>query len=211
MEAQLQNTAVTADSPLPSPIITTPRLIIRAMHPQDDISMQAAAAPASITKYMTLNFAHPYTLQHARDWISLHLAPRPNAFVLCLPSDPSSVIGGIGLKPGSDVQSHAAEMGYWIAEPYWGQGLMSEALEAMTEWSLSEWEGEGGRKLSRLSASVFEGNTGSMKCLEKCGYRKEGVLRGHVEKHGKTMDLHVFGLTKGDWEERKKGKQYGKN
>lgn len=82
---------------------------------------------------------------------------------------------------------------------------MTEALEALTAWTFTER----GDTVRRLCASVFGGHTASMRCLEKCGYKAEGVLKGHVEKHGEVMDLHVFGLTKGDWEERRRRLEEG--
>ncbi|KAF2259951.1 acyl-CoA N-acyltransferase [Lojkania enalia] len=204
MAAQLSSTPLTLDSPLPDPIITTPRLIIRPMHPQDAPSMQKYAAPASITTYMSLAFAHPYTLDHANNWINTNLAAQiQNNFCICETSVPDISIGGIGIKPGSDVQAHTAEVGYWIGEPFWGKGYITEALRAMTDWVFTAR----GEQYRRLSAKVFSGNTASMRCLVKCGYREEGVLRGDAEKHGKVYDSHVFGLTKGDWEELKRSEE----
>jgi RimJ/RimL family protein N-acetyltransferase len=76
---------------------------------------------------------------------------------------------------------------------------MTEALQGFTDYIFEEksdvWR--------RLWAGVFSGNDASMRCLEKCGYEAEGVMKGHVEKHGEVMDLHVFGLTKKDWLEKK--------
>jgi len=118
------------------------------------------------------------------------------------------------MKPGSDVQSHTGEVGYWLAEEAQGQGLMREALEGFVEWCFTAREGDGSveaasgalaeqKKVlrpSRLFAGVFSGNAASMRCLESCGFLSEGVQRGHVEKHGEVMDLHLYGLTRGDWE-----------
>ncbi|KAF2685614.1 acyl-CoA N-acyltransferase [Lentithecium fluviatile CBS 122367] len=195
---------VSADSPLPNPIITTPRLLIRAMHPQDAPSMAHHAGPASITQYMSLAFAHPYTLQHAETWIALNLKDHLDNYTICLPSNPSEPIGGIGVKPGSDVQSHTAEIGYWISEEHQGKGLVSEALGALTEWVFGEGKLNDGRKVRRLFAGVFGGNEASMRVLEKNGYRAEGVFKGHVEKHGVIRDMHWFGVTKDDWLEWKR-------
>ncbi|KAF2728431.1 acyl-CoA N-acyltransferase [Polyplosphaeria fusca] len=192
----------TADSPLPSPILTTPRLLIRPMHPQDAETMQHAASPPSITKYMTLVFAHPYTLEHARTWINLNLTHPSNNWVITPLTDPGTVIGGIGFKPGSDVQSHTAEIGYWIGEEWQGKGLMVEAVVAVTDWEFVER----GDVVRKVWAGVCGGNDGSMRVLEKAGYVKEGVLKGHVEKHGEVRDMHMFGLRKEDWEEKRKGR-----
>ena len=105
---------------------------------------------------------------------------------------------------------HAAEIGYWIGEEFWGRGLVTEVLVALAEWCFASEEsrlaGKGaGRRWTRLWGGVFEGNKASMRCFEKCGFAREGVLRGAVEKNGEASDLYVFGLLKGDWEERRRG------
>ncbi|KAF2641499.1 acyl-CoA N-acyltransferase [Massarina eburnea CBS 473.64] len=207
--------SLTAISPLPSPILSTTRLIIRPMHPQDAPSLQRAASPPSIAKYMSFAFGNPYSLKHAEDWIATNLTPPLDHYVLCEKEVPEVVIGGIGSRSSGDVHSHTAEIGYWIGEPWQGLGLMREALSAYTEWCFTAREhaapaieGEG-KMLTRLFACVVSGNTGSMKCLEACGYRAEGVMKDHVEKHGVVSDLHWYGLVKSDWEERKGGKEKG--
>jgi len=209
MAAELQNSTTATDSPLPAPIITTSRLHIRAMHPQDAPSMAHHAGPASITKYMSLAFQHPYLLSHAQDWIALNAKDRLDNYVLTLHADPTDTIGGIGLKLGRDVSSHTGEVGYWIGEEHQGSGLMSEALFAFTAWVFGpQGVMNDGRRLSRVFAEVFSGNTSSMRVLERNGYMAEGVRKGHVEKHGVVYDLHSFGVTKADWEEwrRSEGK-----
>lgn len=221
MEAQLERTTITAESLIPDPIIKTSRLLIRPMHPQDAAAMHKYASPPSITKHMSLAFAYPYTLKHAKNWIAMNVTYPLNAYVICEISHPEIAIGGIGLKPGSDVQSHTAEVGYWVGEEFSGKGYMTEALEAFTAWSFANYKNGGangdgklpegaGKELTRLFAGVFSGNEGSMKCLEKSGYLKEGVLKGHVEKWGESKDLHMYGLTKKDWENRKRKKEEAK-
>ncbi|KAF2121916.1 acyl-CoA N-acyltransferase [Lophiotrema nucula] len=204
MTDQIQaGAAVPADSPIPTPIVQTSRLILRAMHSPDAPTLQKLCAPFEITKYMSLAFAHPYTLQHAETWVAMQVANPGQAYVICLKESPERVIGGIGIKPGSDVQAHCAEVGYWIGIPYWGKAYTTEALRAFTSYIYTERHDT----YRRLFAGVFEGNDGSMKCLERCGYVKEGIFKGHVEKHGQTLDLHMFGLTRTDWEESWTGKE----
>lgn len=103
------------------------------------------------------------------------------------------------MKLGADVNAHTAEVGYWIGEKYWGVGYATEILEGFDKWAFEQWEKDG-KRLRKLWGTVFSENKGSMRCLEKCGYSREGVLKDHVEKDGKVMDTHCFGLTKGDWE-----------
>ncbi|KAF2018498.1 acyl-CoA N-acyltransferase [Aaosphaeria arxii CBS 175.79] len=201
MAAQLETNPMDPNAPLPEPIATTSRLIIRPMHPQDAPSYARAAGTPLIAKYMSLAFPSPYTLEHSNGWIKLNLTDKIPNYVIAEKDHPDVVIGGMGFKPGADVQSHAAELGYWIGEDWWGKGYMQEALAGLTEYGF-----ESGR-WSRLWANVFSENQASVTCLEKCGYKLEGVLKGHVQKHGEVSDLHVLGLTIEDWRKWKQSKE----
>lgn len=208
-QASLQpTTAAPMLSPLPTPIFTTPRLLIRSLHPQDAPSMAHAADNPKVTEYMSLGFPSPYTLDAAAFWINMNLAPPIVNWAICLASSPETVIGGLGLKPGIDVQTHCAEVGYWIGEEHWGMGLVTECLAGLTKWVFtapeSKLAGAEGRRWTRLWGGVFAGNKASMRCFEKCGYVREGVLRGAVEKRGASSDLVVFGCLKEEWEGREK-------
>ena len=76
-------------------------------------------------------------------------------------------------------------------------------MERFTEWCFLERKTEG-KQLKKLWSSVYSTNIGSMRCFEKCGYPKEGVKKGQAEKNGEVTDLHLFGITKADWEELRK-------
>lgn len=206
MEAQLQVTAIaTPTPPLPQPILTTSRLLVRPLHPEDSYAMSLSANSPLVAKHMSLFFPHPYTLAHSEAWIALNAAKsRQEHFGICERCAPDVVIGGIGLKPGADVHLHTAEVGFWVGEKYWGNGYTTEVLEGFTRWTFLHNE-IGGKRTTRLWGGVFSGNGASMRCFEKCGYVREGVLKEHCEKHGEVMDLHVFGLTKSDWELRVSG------
>jgi ribosomal-protein-alanine N-acetyltransferase len=205
VEAQINASPMPKDTPIPLPILTTGRLIVRSYHPQDAPSLSLAANNLAIAKYMPLTFPSPYTLNNAEAWIALNLdRPYQTDFGIYGASCPDILIGCIGLKLGADVYIHTAELGFWVDEKYWGKGYSSEILEAFTKWAFEVFEGKDGRRLRRLWGGVFSGNVGSMRCFEKCGYVREGVMKGHVEKHGQVLDLHVFGLTKADWQEAEK-------
>lgn len=202
METLLENASQTPDLRLPQPILTTNRLIIRPMYPLDSHSMAASANNPLVAKYMSLAFPHPYTLASANTWIEMNLAkPQQDDFCICEKSSPEVVVGGIGLKPGTDISSHTAEVGYWIGEKYWGKGYTTECLDGFTKWCFSS-ESREGTKITKLWGGVIGGNGASMRCFEKCGYVKEGILKGHCEKHGEVYDMHLFGMTKTDWENR---------
>ena len=107
------------------------------------------------------------------------------------------------MKTGADVYAHTGEVGYWMSQAYWGKGYMTEALGGFVRWVFENWN-KNGQRVTRICGNVFSSNVGSMRCFEKCGFAHEGVMKGHAEKHGVVMDVHIFGLTKLDWETRMK-------
>jgi len=95
-------------------------------------------------------------------------------------------VGGIGLILNGDVYIKSAEIGYWIGEEYWGQGITTEAVRLMTEYAFYYFD------LLRLYAEVFENNKASMRVLEKNGYYLEGVRRKAVFKNEVLMDDYIW-------------------
>ena len=101
-------------------------------------------------------------------------------------------VGGIGIELGRDVFLRSAEVGYWLGEPYWGRGIATEALRAVTEYAFTTFD------LCRLQAGVFEWNPASMRVLEKAGYTLEARHRKNVTKDGQTIDRVVYALVRDD-------------
>jgi [ribosomal protein S5]-alanine N-acetyltransferase len=96
-------------------------------------------------------------------------------------------VGGIGVELQRDVFRMSGEIGYWLGQEYWGRGIMSEAVGAMTEHALLSFG------INRIFAMVFETNAASARVLERVGYRLEGRLRSAVFKDGRFMDQLVYG------------------
>jgi RimJ/RimL family protein N-acetyltransferase len=95
-------------------------------------------------------------------------------------------IGGIGLILNSDVYVMSAEIGYWLGEPFWGQGITTEAVRQMVDYTFYYYD------IVRLYAEVFEINKASMRVLEKNGFYLEGVRRKAVLKNGVLMDDYIW-------------------
>ena len=148
---------------------------------QDKASLVLHANNPRVAGMLTDRFPHPYTETDADAWIGLNqvrIPPTNLAIVL-----DGVAVGGVGIDLRSDVHRRSAEIGYWLGEPFWGRGIATEALRAMTRYALSRFE------LHRLSAHVFEGNAASARVLEKAGYVLEGRLRQSAFKWGRTLDV----------------------
>ena len=85
-------------------------------------------------------------------------------------------VGGIGVHPGEDVHRHTATMGYWLGEEFWGRGVMTEAVTAVTDFCFENFP------LRRISAEVFANNPASARVLEKAGFTFEGRLKNTSSK-----------------------------
>ncbi len=131
-------------------------------------------------------FPHPYTANDARSWLEsvIGLKPETNFAIAVL----GEAVGGIGFVIQHDVAYRSAEIGYWLGENFWGRGIATEALIAVTEYAFSNFD------LCRLYAHVFDWNGASARVLEKAGYVFEGRLRSSVTKNGQTIDQLMYAV-----------------
>jgi RimJ/RimL family protein N-acetyltransferase len=171
------------------PRLTTPRLLLRAFVEADTPSLIALAGNYEVAKN-TLNIPHPYTAADAQQW--LHLTrqgfeqQRTYAFALELRAT-GKFIGGIGLT--LEPRCHRAEAGYWLGQPYWGQGLATEALAALLRFGFGEL------KLNKIHATHHADNPASGRVMLKNGMVKEGELAQHARRDGRYHDLWQYRLT----------------
>lgn len=94
--------------------------------------------------------------------------------------------GVIGLVMQKDVYQKSAEIGYWIGEPFWGNGIATSVVELITKYGFDTLD------LNRIFTGVFEYNIASMRVLEKNGYKKEGIFKNAILKNDKVYDEHRF-------------------
>jgi len=130
-------------------------------------------------------FPLPYTVDDADRFIDMVKQQDPQV-TFAIEFD-YSFVGVIGLVPQPDVYRKSAEIGYWIGEPFWGQGITTRAVNLATQYAFETMN------LERLFAGVFEGNEASKKVLEKCGFVLEGIGRKAVFKNDRFMDEYRFG------------------
>jgi [ribosomal protein S5]-alanine N-acetyltransferase len=133
-------------------------------------------------------FPHPYTLADSKQWLESVIGRLPETnFAIASVND--EAVGGIGFILQQDVAYRSAEVGYWLGEEYWGRGLATEAVMAITKYAFAEYD------ICRLYAHVFEWNIASTRVLEKAGYLFEGRLKKSVTKDGKLIDQMMYAIT----------------
>jgi len=160
------------------------KYMIRSWHEVDAEPLQRYADNRNIWLNLRDLFPHPYTLEDAQWWVGFAPGEDPErSFAIATASEP---IGGIGLVLGDDISRHTAELGYWLAEPYWGQGITTHAVRVFTDYAFKQFS------LNRVFATPFAGNAASERVLEKSGYTREAVLRDAVIKDGVIRDQVMY-------------------
>jgi len=162
--------------------------IIREWKAGDKDALVKHADNSKIASNLRDWFPSPYTNNDAKEFLSIVTASKPPAIFAITTT--SEAIGGIGLTIGKDVHRLTAELGYWLAETYWGKGIMTSAVTAITEIAFNQFG------LNRVYAEPFMSNTASVKVLEKAGFQFEGRLRASVIKNGQVLDQLLYSKVK---------------
>ena len=139
----------------------------------------------------TLRIPFPYTDADADDWLALvakitQQQGRPVHWAIR--TDDDALIGGCGFDGFQVGKSHRAEVGYWLAKPFWGRGIMTAVVQRLCQHAFDEFG------LVKITAHVFTHNPVSARVLEKCGFQQEGFLRKHFLKDSQFVDARVFAL-----------------
>ena len=133
-------------------------------------------------------FPYPYTTRDARTWLDIIIDIKPETNFAIAVAD--EAVGGIGFTLQPDVGHRSAEIGYWLGEMFWGRGIATEALKAVTDYAFANFD------ICRIFAHVFEWNGASARVLEKAGYTFEGRLRKSVTKDTQTIDQLMYAVVR---------------
>jgi RimJ/RimL family protein N-acetyltransferase len=144
----------------------TPRLLLRPGFPEDAPALASAIADEAIARNLA-NIPWPYRMRDAEAYLA---SPRDPGLPSCLIFErgdgPTQLAGacGLGRRP-----SGAVELGYWLARPFWGRGLATEACGALIAIARA-------LELPRIEGSHFLDNPASGRVLEKLGFEPTGIV-----------------------------------
>jgi [ribosomal protein S5]-alanine N-acetyltransferase len=133
---------------------------------------------------------HPYSLADAEAYLQ-SATNNERELRACIEIE-GEAAGSIGIHPGEDVHRRTAELGYWIAEPYWGRGIATEAVRAFVDYGFATLP------LDRIYASAYANNPASARVLEKAGFQFEGRMRKHAIKDGVVLDSLLYAKVRAD-------------
>jgi [ribosomal protein S5]-alanine N-acetyltransferase len=163
---------------------------LRPWRLDDEPALVRHANNRNIWRNLRDAFPHPYGELDAVQWLAKHIGVEPVHFFAI--EHERELAGSIAVIPLDDVNRRSAEIGYFVAEPFWGRGIATETVRGITAYAFDTYP-----DLVRIHAFVFEWNPASMRVLEKAGYEREAVLRQSVWKDGTLMDSVVYAKLRG--------------
>lgn len=172
------------------PTIKTKQFTLRPFKKGDEASLAENLNNKNVSRNL-LVVPYPYTLKDAKEWISKNLKemkekePKMASFVIDINEEIAGVIGFHSIEQG-----HRSEIGYWLAEAHWGNGIMPKALKMAIAFGFKKW------KLKRIYAYVFTRNKQSARVLEKAGFKFEGTLGKNSKKKNEFIDDYIFAKIK---------------
>ena len=167
-------------------------VVVRDYRAADAPGLALRANDRRIWRNLRDAFPHPYGIEDARQFIARALEKSPRTFLAIEVS--GTIAGGIGYSMHTDVERVSAEVGYWLGPEYWGRGIATAALRALTTRAFSTHE-----ELRRLYAVPFSSNPASARVLQKVGYRCEGTLRQSALKDGQVLDQWMYAMLREEW------------
>jgi RimJ/RimL family protein N-acetyltransferase len=166
------------------PPVRTGRLLLRRFEAEDADAVRRLADNRNVSE-TTLNMPWPYGPGVAERWIGRHAgnwASRSSASWAITFADTRTLTGAITL---TWIHRSAAELGYWIGEPFWGRGYCSEAAGALIGFAFAELG------IERIVAEHLRRNPASGRVMQKAGMQHVGSVRRR-DRHRRMADMEIY-------------------
>jgi [ribosomal protein S5]-alanine N-acetyltransferase len=164
-------------------------IVLRPWSIRDADQLAVIANNKNIADNLRDGFPYPYSLNDAKNWLNIILPENnpPRFFAVTVDSH---LAGSIGLVSKSDIYRMNFEIGYFLAQEFWGKGIVTRAIKAATSYAFREFD------IVRVYAEPFADNPGSRKALEKAGFTLEATLKNYVIKNGVIKDSCIYSVLK---------------
>jgi [ribosomal protein S5]-alanine N-acetyltransferase len=163
---------------------------IRKWRVEDAADLAAALNNKNILNNLRDGLPYPYTEKDAEGYINAMLQSDENTTYAFAIAVEDKAIGSIGVFRKDNIHCRTAEMGYYVAEPFWGQGIGTSAIKQTCRYIFERTD------IIRIFAEPFAYNTASCRILEKSGFTCEGILRSNAIKNGQIIDMKMYSAIK---------------
>ncbi|MDO5376941.1 MAG: GNAT family protein [Clostridia bacterium] len=174
------------------PTLDTPRLILRRIAMRDAKDIFAYSRDEEVARHVL--WSAQRDIGEARDYAKFMMRRYRN-------DEPSSwgivekasgrLVGTIGYMDYSE-ENGSVEVGYSLARWLWNGGYMTEALARVIAYTFDEMD------INRIEAQHELTNPASGRVMEKCGMKREGVLRQRLYNKGKYVDVALYAILRSD-------------
>jgi len=180
-------------------IIYTSRCRLRPIHPSDASSLLRMYSNPAVIRF-TEHHMPMQSLEEADYSIQFYRKGYAEGWmyrwgVTLIADNRDRIIGTVGLHRINYEHTHSS-IGYELDEPYWGKGLSTEIVGALTDYGFKTME------LHRLEAELIPQNIASARVLIKNGYRYEATRRQSLKKRLTYYDIDVYGILRSEWQFR---------
>lgn len=162
--------------------------ILRPWRLEDEADLARGANDPAIAANLRDAFPNPYTLADAQWFLGDCLARHGQGCLFYAIQTEGKAVGGISVAVQTDVYRRSAELGYWLARPYWGRGIMTQAVKQICREAFDRFD------ILRIYAEPFAHNLASRRVLEKAGFTLEGTMRDGVTKNGQVFSYCMYSL-----------------
>lgn len=162
--------------------------LLREWRVEDIDEIAEAADNPNIAKNLRNTFPNPYLRKDAKWYVEDCMSREGKNQMTRVIEVDQKAAGSIGIFVKGDVYEKSAELGYWLSEKYWNQGITSQAISIICREAFEKFD------IIRIFAEPFEYNTGSRKALEKAGFTYEGTMRKGVYKNGSVYSYCMYSL-----------------
>lgn len=139
-----------------------------------------------IAANLTDQFPYPYTKKDGERFLENVMKQNPTqVFKIAFNNN---FCGAIGLHPQRDIMRKNAELGYWIAEPFWGKGIATSAIKEIIPYGFQTFE------ITRIFARPYGTNKASQRVLQKAGFQLEAHLEKTIFKNNMFLDEFIYAV-----------------
>lgn len=149
-------------------------------------SLVSNANNYNIARFLTDGFPHPYTRANGIAFIAM--ATKDDPIHIFAIEVNGQAVGGIGIHPQADIMKKNAELGYWLGEDYWGNGIITKAIIQMIDFGFKTYD------ITRIYARPFGTNLASQRVLEKAGFKLEAKIEKNIYKNGAVLDELIYAV-----------------
>lgn len=169
-------------------------LVLRPWSADDAVQLASIANNKNIADNLRDGFPFPYSIDDAENWLKQIIPENspPRFFAITVGG---ILVGSIGIVSKTDIYRKNFETGYFLSEEYWGRGIATRAIKAVTSYAFKEFD------IVRVYAEPFADNAGSRRALEKAGFSLEATLKNNVIKNGIIKDSCIYSVLKEEFKD----------